>query len=95
MRRRSRALGSPAWLVHVDCAESVAWERVRARALRGDDPSDAGPELVATSRARFEPLDDWPSTERVELPTDEPLRPEQVAGILARVGPVVGSPQRS
>jgi hypothetical protein len=94
-REQARALGSPAWLVHVDCAESVAWERVRARALRGDDPSDAGPELVATSRARFEPLDDWPSTERVELHTDGPLRPEQIAGILTRASLAVGSLQRS
>jgi predicted kinase len=68
---------------------------VRARALRGDDPSDAGPELVAASRARFEPLDDWPSAERVELRTDGPLRPEQSAAILARMGLAVGSPQRS
>jgi hypothetical protein len=94
-RERARTLGAAAWLVHVDCAETVARERVQARALRGDDPSDAGPELVAKSRARFEPLDDWPSAERVELRTDGPLLPEQVAGILTRAGLPLGSPQRS
>ena len=94
-RERARELGSPAWLVHVDCAESIARERVRARALRGSDPSDAGPELVATSRARFEPLDDWPSAQRVELRTEGPLRPEQVSEILARIGLAPGSSGRS
>jgi hypothetical protein len=94
-RARAAELGSPAWLVQVDCAESVAWERVRSRALRGDDPSDAGPELVAASRARFEPLDDWPSAERVDLRSDGPLRPEQIAAMLARMGLAMGSPQGS
>jgi hypothetical protein len=49
-----------------------------------DDPSDAGPEQVATSRARFDPLDDWPSAERIELNKDGQLRPESIAAILTR-----------
>jgi len=85
-RALAQRLGAPAWLVRVDCAEATALERVRARARRGEDPSDAGPELVAQSRARFEPLADWPETARLELATDDPAWRQQLPRLLARTG---------
>jgi hypothetical protein len=89
-RRAARALaerlGAPAWFVRVDCAEAAVLERVRARARRGADPSDAGPELVARSRARFEPLADWPEAQRLELATDDPAWRGQIPRLLARAG---------
>jgi uncharacterized protein len=85
-RELARRLGAPAWLVRVDCREATALERVRARARRGDDPSDAGPELVAESRVRFEPPAEWPAESRLELHTDEAAWRAEVPILLARAG---------
>jgi len=85
-RELAQRLGAPAWLVRVDCREATALERVRARALRGDDPSDAGPERVAQSRARFEPLADWPEAARLELATDDPTWRGELPRLLDRAG---------
>lgn len=84
-RELAARLGAPAWLVRVDCREATVRERVRARAAHGRDPSDAGPELVAQSRARFEPLDDWPEAARLALATDAPAWREALPSLLARM----------
>ncbi len=95
-RRRSAArelahrLGASAWLVRVECSEGTALARVRARAQRGDDPSDAGPEHVTASRARFEPETEWPAEGRCELSTEEAGWREEIPRLLARAG--VGAP---
>jgi hypothetical protein len=83
-RELAERLGAPSWFVRVDCAEATALERVCARAARGGDPSDAGPELVARSRARFEPLTEWPAARRLELATDEPAWRGEIPRLLAR-----------
>jgi aminoglycoside phosphotransferase family enzyme/predicted kinase len=76
-RRRSAArelahrLGARSSLVRVECSEATALARVRGRSERGEDPSDAGPEQVPASRARFEPETDWPAEGRCELSTEE------------------------
>jgi hypothetical protein len=85
-RRLAAAHRARALLVQVDCREATARERVVARARRGDDPSDAGPELVARSRARFEAPDEWPAAERLVLPTDDAAWRARVPEILARAG---------
>ena len=84
-RALAARLGAPAWLVRVDCAEATARERVEARARRGDDPSDAGPELVAASRARFELATEWPAEARLEFRTDEPAWRDRVAILAERL----------
>lgn len=64
--------GADAWLVEVRCGEATALERLARRAREGLDPSDAGPELLARSRARFEPADEWPPPRRLALDSDAP-----------------------
>jgi aminoglycoside phosphotransferase family enzyme/predicted kinase len=66
----ARERGVDAFLLQVECEEAVARDRVQRRREHGTDPSDAGPELVATSRARFEPLDAWPRASRYTLHSD-------------------------
>jgi uncharacterized protein len=69
-RELARQAGVRALLVEVRCAPAVARERVALRALRGGDPSDAGPERVEPSRAAFEATDEWPAADRVQIDTD-------------------------
>jgi aminoglycoside phosphotransferase family enzyme/predicted kinase len=63
-RDRARAWAEarkvPIRLVEVRCSPETARARLEARARAGRDPSDAGPELLATSLERFEPPDEWP-----------------------------------
>jgi aminoglycoside phosphotransferase family enzyme/predicted kinase len=61
--------GARALLVEVACAEAVARERVAQRSQRGIDPSDAGVDLIAPSRARFEPTREWPAAEAIRIDT--------------------------
>jgi predicted kinase len=69
-REEARRLGARFHVVHVECDARVARERLAARAARGDDPSDAGPDRVAPSRARFEPLEEVPREALHEVRTD-------------------------
>lgn len=71
-RARASAWQIPVWFVEARCAPEVARERLARRRQAGGDPSDAGPELEAASRAGFEPLDEWPEAQRSWLRTDEP-----------------------
>jgi len=81
----ARELGAAAWFVRVECAETTALERVRRRAARGDDPSDAGPERVAPSRRAFEAPDEWPRERSLELGTDAPGWRAEIARLAARL----------
>jgi uncharacterized protein len=85
-RELAHRLGSRAFLVRVDCAEAVAFARVSERARRGAGQSDAGPEWVARSRSRFEPLTDWPEAERLELATDLPGWRAELPDLARRMG---------
>jgi len=68
----ARELGAAAWLVEARCAPEVARERLARRARAGRDPSDAGPEFLDTSRAAFEPPEEWPAARSLAVATDEP-----------------------
>lgn len=57
-------------LLEVHCAEETARRRLAARQRQGQDPSDAGPEFLATSLARYEPPDEWPERDREIVWTD-------------------------
>jgi hypothetical protein len=59
-----------AFLIESVCAEPVARARLVARARAGRDPSDAGPELYASSAAGWEPPDEWPGESRAVVRTD-------------------------
>ncbi|MGI9433075.1 MAG: AAA family ATPase [Myxococcota bacterium] len=86
VRRWAERRGMDALLVHVDCAEDEVRARVAERSARGTDPSDAGPDFIPISRARFESPTEWPENDRFAVRTDredsEPL--ERLAARLAR-----------
>jgi hypothetical protein len=88
-RDRARAFasaeGAEAWLLEVDCAPEVARARVAARARRGDDPSDAGPERVDESRRTFEPPEEWPPGRRIRIETDAAGWEEALGGAARRL----------
>jgi aminoglycoside phosphotransferase family enzyme/predicted kinase len=89
-RDAARALAAehdwPCALVEVTCDEAVVRERLRERAARGDDPSDAGPELVGPSRAGFEPIVEWPERSRARLSTNEGGWHSGIAALCAGLG---------
>jgi aminoglycoside phosphotransferase family enzyme/predicted kinase len=51
----ARERGIAAVVVETRCRRETALERLAARAAAGDDPSDAGPELLAWSERHYEP----------------------------------------
>jgi predicted kinase len=85
-RDRAERLGAPSWLVEVRCAEATARERLGRRVRAGQDASDAGPDLLATSLARFEPPDEWPAARRLVLESDAPEFDAALARTAARIG---------
>jgi aminoglycoside phosphotransferase family enzyme/predicted kinase len=56
--------GIPIRLIEVRCDPDIAGSRLRERERIGTDPSDAGPDFLPTSRARFEAPDEWPASDR-------------------------------
>jgi aminoglycoside phosphotransferase family enzyme/predicted kinase len=56
--------GLPARLIEVRCDSSEALNRLRERERVGIDPSDAGPDFLSISEARFEPPLEWPEADR-------------------------------
>lgn len=62
--------GIDAALMRVDCDEALTRERLERRASKGTDASDAGPELLSVSRARFESPTEWPARDLYEVHTD-------------------------
>ena len=62
--------GARVHFVEVRCAPQVALRRLRERAARDEDPSDAGPDLYAASVAAFDPMSEWPASERSVVETD-------------------------
>jgi len=87
VRAWARAAGADAWLLHVDCPEAIARDRLRVRSERGGDASEAGPERLATSRAAFERPDEWPGDRRIELDTgDEADIEDEIRAAAERIG---------
>jgi len=73
-----------AFLVESSCPEPIVRARLEARAREGRDPSDAGPELYASSAAGFEPPDEFPEAARALVRTDDPHWRAAVADIAKR-----------
>jgi hypothetical protein len=78
-------VAAPAWLVEVRCSEATALARLARRAREGRDPSDAGPELLAASRAGFEPPAEWPAARRAVIESDAPDADAQLARLAERL----------
>jgi aminoglycoside phosphotransferase family enzyme/predicted kinase len=69
------AHGLPALLVETRCDPSAAHGRLVERAKGGSalgSESDAGPELLERSIARYEPPNEWPARRRLEADTTAP-----------------------
>jgi len=64
VRRWAAERGLPIRLVEVRCDREIALSRLEQRERRGLDPSDAGPDFLATSESRFEPPNEWPASDR-------------------------------
>jgi aminoglycoside phosphotransferase family enzyme/predicted kinase len=73
-----------AFLVESSCPEPIARARLEARAREGRDPSDAGPELYASSAAGFQPPDEFPVDARALVRTDDPHWRAAVADVAKR-----------
>ena len=73
-----------AFLVEASCPEPIARARLAARAREGRDPSDAGPELYASSAAGYEPPDEFPVAARALVRTDDPHWRASVADVAKR-----------
>jgi aminoglycoside phosphotransferase family enzyme/predicted kinase len=71
--------GLPIRLIEVRCHSEVALERLRLRAEKGRDPSDAGPDFLATSLARFEPPDEWPAADLRVVSSDDDQWKDEVS----------------
>ncbi|MEX2208382.1 MAG: AAA family ATPase [Myxococcota bacterium] len=87
-RRELRAWASDhalrAFLVESSCPEPIVRARLEARAREGRDPSDAGPELYASSAAGYEPPDEFPADARARVHTDDPHWRATVADVAKR-----------
>jgi hypothetical protein len=94
-RAWGRERGLAVILAEARCAEAVALARLEHRQREGRDPSDAGPELLARSRAGFEPAAEWPASDRIAIRTDvEDWRSgaaEDLRALVARRGPGPGT----
>ncbi|MDJ0867338.1 MAG: AAA family ATPase [Myxococcota bacterium] len=79
-------LGSRALFVETRCADAVALDRLARRRAAGRDLSDAGPELHAESRARFEGRGEGEGGAWLELATDRPGWREALAVVDRELG---------
>lgn len=57
------------YLIETRCAAALVLERLQARKLRDDNPSDAGPEFYATSAAGYEETSEWPAAAKLTVDT--------------------------
>jgi predicted kinase len=71
--------GLPIRLIEVRCRPEIALRRLGLRAKQGSDPSDAGPEFLATSLERFEPPDEWPAADLQIVSSDDDEWKDQVS----------------
>ncbi len=71
-RALAEELGSRVVFVETQCADEAALARLARRQAAGSDPSDAGPELHAESRARFEARAEGEGGAWLRVATDRP-----------------------
>ena len=70
LRRWARAWNLRPLLIEVHCDPAQIEARLRGRTARGDDASDAGPELQTESARRYEAPNEWPAGHRIRVDTD-------------------------
>jgi aminoglycoside phosphotransferase family enzyme/predicted kinase len=89
-RAHAAAWKIPVFFVEACCAPEIARARLERRRREGGDPSDAGPELQAASLAGFEPLDEWPASQRAQVHTDAPAWQDAASDVARRVRDAAG-----
>jgi aminoglycoside phosphotransferase family enzyme/predicted kinase len=82
----AKARGMRCAFIETHCDEATVRARLEARKARGDDPSDAGPELLEASRASFEALDHWPAQTCANVDTGPADWRTGLAEVTARLG---------
>lgn len=80
-------LGIPFVIVYCSAPESTLAERIESRARRGDDPSEAGREVLALQQRKFEPLD---RLEREFVIDVDTRAPDAVQRCAARLESITG-----
>jgi hypothetical protein len=76
--------------VEVRCAEAIALERLAKRQAEGGSASDAGPALLAASRAGFEPFDAAAEGRRCCVDTGQAGWQERLGAVRAALEPGPG-----
>ncbi|MGB6045782.1 MAG: AAA family ATPase [Pirellulales bacterium] len=74
--------GAKLLVIHCDCPEEVARQRIRNRFAAGQDASEARPELLTSQIQEDEPA--WPAHHTLRIDTTNPLH-RQVDLVLARL----------
>ncbi len=85
LRAWAEAEGLRPWLVETACDDEVVAARLAARQRDGREASDAGPELLAASRAAYETPAEWPETRRTRIDTGAASWTTEVADLARRV----------
>jgi predicted kinase len=85
-RARAAARGAAAPVVELalEAPGALAAARIRERAARGGDPSDATPEIAARLAAAFEP---WPEARRIDAARPPEAVLQEAAAIARDPGP--------
>ncbi|MBW1884275.1 MAG: AAA family ATPase, partial [Deltaproteobacteria bacterium] len=91
-RRFAGERDHPALLIEVQCDDAVALERLARRERDPQRVSDAGPELFAESRRRFEAPSEWPRDDHLVVRNDadgwrEALRDDLEPWLKTRIRP--------
>jgi aminoglycoside phosphotransferase family enzyme/predicted kinase len=71
-RERARQAGSRCCFVETVCPREVTLARLAERAMRGTDPSEAGPEHLDAMTRSFEPVEEWPAEDHFVVDTSAP-----------------------
>lgn len=71
-RAAARAWGATTAFVEVCCPREITLARLEERQRRGDDASEAGPEIYDDFAAAFEAPDEWPEAARFLVDSSQP-----------------------
>ena len=65
--------GIPLIVVHCSASDATSEKRLHLRAAQGTDVSDGRWEIYVAQKAAYEPLDEVPASDRLELGTEAPM----------------------
>jgi predicted kinase len=85
LRRWARGRGLEPWLVQTWAPRELVLDWLERRQAEGRDSSDAGPDFYETSRARYEPPEEWPQARHLRLDTSARDLDAEVAGLVLTI----------